>query len=760
MSILHKGGVKIFRDNVHDYIHVPKTFVNHLIDTPLFQRLRFIEQTGMRMLYPAARHDRFIHSLGVFHLGTQAFEKFKNNAKKYHQLTVGDLFWDHHEVLFAIACILHDIGHAPFSHALEFLFSTEIRASDTDDPRENNAQKILKKNIQEELASLFSDERRFFKDVSKAGADHEIVGAILVKKEYAAAIEQIMTDLDFSISENAMEDYLEFIVRAIIGYLYTPDTYPHRSEIQEMGLRNCLISLLNSNFLDVDSLDYIIRDAVMSGINSRSLDINRLFNSLTPVLITKISNKQAHFTLTLNNKILPGTSGSHFDRGDPFTIGNISIDAYIAGGPVEITNFKGKLSGVVDCRGTGDILLEIPEESVSKIPNYHIIIDGNDSNKRIGTLALGRFDIFCSLGNDNPLTLECPRVLTLGEDFEGRVVGTADKMSIKERDITLKGSITACCDSLFVGNINDKPENAEIEYQLGFHKSAISVLESILFARNYEYEWIYTHHTVAYYSNYLIPELLGACLKAKTGSFEKFKRVIYELTSTSFLSQDSYNNFSTNQREDDADNEDITNILLDLRFFMPNDYDLVHLFKSFFCRQIDPDKDAQVKCQELATEFFTRRYKKCVWKSFAEYRHFFATFSHAELHDIYQYLRKNLALGGKYGYFDEKAEAELKKIGLNDVIWVSGNTKLKSNLSQALIHFGDSVTTFKSVAEHKAPAEKSYDDFFYLFYKENDIYNSHLFDSQNREERKEEIKKREIEQRTSLLKFFHEIQSI
>ncbi len=59
--------VTLFKDPVHGYIEVPKDYCRRFIDTPIFQRLRSIEQTSMRPLFPGARHDRFVHSLGVYH---------------------------------------------------------------------------------------------------------------------------------------------------------------------------------------------------------------------------------------------------------------------------------------------------------------------------------------------------------------------------------------------------------------------------------------------------------------------------------------------------------------------------------------------------------------------------------------------------------------------------------------------------------------------------------------------------------------------
>lgn len=72
---------KIFRDTVHGYISVPEEYVSAFIDTDVFQRLRNIEQTGMRVLYPSARHDRFIHSLGTFYLGNKAINCLRNNLR-------------------------------------------------------------------------------------------------------------------------------------------------------------------------------------------------------------------------------------------------------------------------------------------------------------------------------------------------------------------------------------------------------------------------------------------------------------------------------------------------------------------------------------------------------------------------------------------------------------------------------------------------------------------------------------------------------
>lgn len=63
------GKIKRILDSVHGYIDIDESYFSNIIDTDYFQRLRRIEQTSTRALFPSARHDRFIHSLGVFHIG-------------------------------------------------------------------------------------------------------------------------------------------------------------------------------------------------------------------------------------------------------------------------------------------------------------------------------------------------------------------------------------------------------------------------------------------------------------------------------------------------------------------------------------------------------------------------------------------------------------------------------------------------------------------------------------------------------------------
>jgi len=102
---------KIINDPVYGFISIPTELVFDLIEHPYFQRLRYIKQLGMtHLVYPGALHTRFHHALGAMHLMRMSVETLRS---KGHEITPGEI-----EAL-TIAILLHDIGHGPFSHALE-----------------------------------------------------------------------------------------------------------------------------------------------------------------------------------------------------------------------------------------------------------------------------------------------------------------------------------------------------------------------------------------------------------------------------------------------------------------------------------------------------------------------------------------------------------------------------------------------------------------------------------------------------------------
>ncbi len=102
---------KIYNDPVYGFVPIPYGIINQLIDHPYFQRLRRIKQLGLtHYVYPGALHTRFHHALGAMHLMHQTIESLRAKGVNI----------THEEAeAVCIAILLHDIGHGPFSHALE-----------------------------------------------------------------------------------------------------------------------------------------------------------------------------------------------------------------------------------------------------------------------------------------------------------------------------------------------------------------------------------------------------------------------------------------------------------------------------------------------------------------------------------------------------------------------------------------------------------------------------------------------------------------
>lgn len=102
---------KILNDPVYGFISLPSELILKLIEEPCFQRLRRIKQLGLtHLVYPGALHTRFHHALGAMHLMQEALVVLRS---KGHDVT------EEEERGVLVAILLHDIGHGPFSHALE-----------------------------------------------------------------------------------------------------------------------------------------------------------------------------------------------------------------------------------------------------------------------------------------------------------------------------------------------------------------------------------------------------------------------------------------------------------------------------------------------------------------------------------------------------------------------------------------------------------------------------------------------------------------
>jgi HD superfamily phosphohydrolase len=211
---------KIIIDPVHGDIGLSE-LETKIIDTHTFQRLRKLKQLGLAsMVYPNASYSRFAHSLGTFHIMSRIINLLHAREKISCEEDVQKL---------RIAALLHDIGHYPYSHLMEYIdwdsyiswyFSTNESA------RESGASKIIPYPDHQELGRIIIANRKDIKEVlEKAQIDPNEIAALIEGKH--ASIPNLL----------------------------------HRS-------------------IDVDRMDYLVRDSLNTGVPYGRIDIHYILNNL------------------------------------------------------------------------------------------------------------------------------------------------------------------------------------------------------------------------------------------------------------------------------------------------------------------------------------------------------------------------------------------------------------------------------------------------------------------------------------------------
>jgi HD superfamily phosphohydrolase len=154
---------KIINDPIYGFITLPDDIIYDLINHPFFQRLRNIKQLGLtNLVYPGALHTRFHHAIGAMHLMQEAIHTLK---LKEVPITKEE------EQGALIAILLHDIGHGPFSHALEHSIVKEINHEDVSG--------LIMNSLNKEFKGKLSLAIKIFSNQYKKHFLHELVSSQL-----------------------------------------------------------------------------------------------------------------------------------------------------------------------------------------------------------------------------------------------------------------------------------------------------------------------------------------------------------------------------------------------------------------------------------------------------------------------------------------------------------------------------------------------------------------------------------------------------
>lgn len=227
-------GIGIIADPIHGYIHYtcPNPHLKEevteeaLLDHPWVQRLRYIHQLQSAFwVYPAAEHSRFQHSLGAMHVAGRFARRLYPTLQQYHPDCPSQTLI---EALLRVGGLLHDVGHGPFSHLCD---------SEYLEPR--------------------------------WGINHEAVGGFLIREVLAPWIQGLRRAPSGTFLEG------EEVDPAWVAYLIRRPTPGERIEGMPAWLQ-VLRVLFSSGIFTVDNLDFVLRDAYMSGFSKDPIDLERI----------------------------------------------------------------------------------------------------------------------------------------------------------------------------------------------------------------------------------------------------------------------------------------------------------------------------------------------------------------------------------------------------------------------------------------------------------------------------------------------------
>lgn len=493
----------IIKDSVHGYINVPKPIAREIIDTDIFQRLKNIEQTGMQVLYPSATHNRFTHSLGVYHLSKKAFRHFKNNVQTdypdvYEKVGIkyvsseglicgAEGTWRRWELMFQLASLLHDSGHSPFSHTLEFVYDLVEKPETLSDKLVAQCSEQFKKDFYEQAGRNSQEfvgkphERMSALFVATEEKEGEWAGSELrggFKNRISRLLESYMDAYGifniYSKRKEIFDEDIEFMVRMIIGCSYELDHADDYAAKQfqtgrtgqtgnwkiELQIRNCIICMLNSK-LDVDNLDYVVRDSKYSGYASNNIDLERLLSSFT---IINAYEFLSPIHLSKNN---------FFDAS------------------VNLDSFEGNF---INAKVSGECMISSVRDNLSVKGN--IITDTEDISPSAEKKIFRTKEEFSA-------------VVTLAA--EKNDINIKPKKKGQKAYLNISGNLEGDFKGIILGDTCQEAKadpKARHRIFFAYKQNCMSVLMSAIDGSNFESKWVYAHHTTTFKNNYLIVYLL------------------------------------------------------------------------------------------------------------------------------------------------------------------------------------------------------------------------------------------------------------
>lgn len=265
-------------DPIYGHITVSE-FELKIIDSQLFQRLRGIHQSGTAyMVYPTSNYSRFQHSLGVLHIIKKIMNRFDNSKHIWKDRFggyseeegrgVGNRFIPKQfflRLLLQVAGLLHDIGHAPFSHATELITGRLINSIN---PHEDILRKLL----------VGEGEGYPMIKIKQGNEDIQIKGTLL------AYIEILLEECN--IIEETKVQYIHALRQISNLFNEREIVYPKEflegqpKENEKFKLSEIYHGILDSDF-DADAMDYLLRDSYVSGAPLSWIDIESLISNIS-----------------------------------------------------------------------------------------------------------------------------------------------------------------------------------------------------------------------------------------------------------------------------------------------------------------------------------------------------------------------------------------------------------------------------------------------------------------------------------------------